>query len=103
GRGKGLHLRRSTDGGASNRHGPAATWSMAAPARTRHAQGMAAHVPSLARKTRASLVRSGSPGARPRPWLLFLIGGIGLASAAAVIGSQAAAKPLLTVASLIAA
>ena len=96
----GSHLRRSRDGGAANCHGWPATWSMAAHMRTGEADHMAAHVPSLARMTRASSARTGSTGARPRPWLIFLVGGLTIAVAAALIGDEHAIRPALTLSGL---
>ena len=64
---------------------------------------MAAHVPNLALEVRVASFRARWRDVRPRPWLVFLIVGIGLASGAAIIGDHRAAEPWLTAASLVAA
>src|SRR4029453_19264893 len=60
-------------------------------------RGMGTHGLELPAETRFGSLRTGLASLRPRAWLIFLIVGLGLASAGALIGDEDVLPPSLAV------
>ena len=64
---------------------------------------MAIHGPDLLVEPRPAALPTGLARLRSRPWLVFLLAGLGMATAAALVGDERAVQPVLTVLGLEAA